>query len=247
MGFGLPKVNLPNLPNLPDPVQKLGQAVGVDVPNYVSNPTGELYKATAKGIGNVFQKPKKPTAPGLPESTALNNPYAGGQNSLDAVTVDPGQLQQLNLQGQDYSAARSQALGDVNRQSAAGLAGAQTQLAASGGLSAADRMALASQFNRDKIQGRQSALGQFAGLEAQSAADADRANQMYNLEQQSRNLYETAGARERALGRGMDRDMLERQLQASGEISAAQAEAARDKRSKAEKLLDPGGFFGGIF
>jgi hypothetical protein len=90
-------------------------------------------------------------------------------------------------------------------------------------------MALASQFNRDKIMGRQQALGKYAGMEAQSAQDADRANQMYNTQLMNENLYRNQATREK-------QHMLERQLAASGRIADAQAQAANQK---------PGGLLGG--
>jgi len=158
-----------------------------------------------------------------PVSSPSANPYADpGQT----ISVDPGQLQRLNIRAPMYDAQRSAALSDISGQSDAGLAGAQTSLAQSGGLSAADRMALASQFNRNKIMGRQGALAKFGGMEEQGRFAADKANQLFNAEMLNRNLYETAGSQERALDRQLAADMLDRQLEASGIIADKQADIA---------------------
>lgn len=151
-------------------------------------------------------------------------------------SIDSSDLQQVNLQGMSFDPYRQQALRDINAQSAAALAGAQTNLAQTGGLSAADRMNLASRFNRDKIMGRQQALGKYAGMEAQSAYDADKANQMFNAGLLNENLYRNMAAKERVYGYEKQDDMLDRQLEASGAMADATAAAANKK---------PGGLLGG--
>lgn len=151
-------------------------------------------------------------------------------------TVDPAKLQRLNLRGQNFNPYRQQALSDINTQTASGLAGAQTNLAQTGGLGAADRMAMASRFNRDKIMGRQQALGKYAGMESQSAADADRANQMFNANMLNQNLYGNRDAREAAFQRQIAESQLQRQLKASGMTADATAKAADQ---------GPGGLLGG--
>lgn len=192
---------------------------------------------------------KKPGLPTDPTSKA-NNPYLSASpiTAAGPSLVDAGSLSQLNLQGQSFDPYRSQALGDINAQSSSGLASAQSGLAGSGGLGAADRMALASQFNRNKIQGRQGAIGKFAGMEADSAASADKANQMFNAQAQNQNLYANQRAQQQAdqnqfqadlanrdfKARGYDQsqayeradNMLQRQLQASNRLSNEQIAAA---------------------
>lgn len=170
-----------------------------------------------------------------PEQSSMGfNPYQPDVGR--EFSVNPDDLQRINLTPQSFAAQRGQALSDIDVQSASGLASAQTQLAQSGGLSAADRMALASQFNRDKIAGRQGALGKYGAMEAQAASAADKANQMYNTEMLNRNLYETAGAGERSLGRQSQESMLDRQMVASGRIADEQAKLAKQ---------GPGGLVGG--
>lgn len=177
---------------------------------------------------------------GMPNRNNMpSNPYGLDQNlrkQLGAINaVDPSQLSTINLQAPSFGARQSQALSDIERQSASGLAGAQTSLAQSGGLSAADRMALASQFNRDKMMGRQGAMSKYAGMEEAAALDADKAEQMFNANILNQNLYATQDAKNRALDRLIAESQLQRQLKASGSMADAQAKAA----SK------PGGLLGG--
>lgn len=74
---------------------------------------------------------------------------------------DPTQIDAMN-----FDPYRRNKLQDVSATSASGQASAEGALARTGGMSAADRMALASQFNRDKIAGRSQSLGQTDELEA---------------------------------------------------------------------------------
>ena len=165
------------------------------------------------------------------------NPYMLSQQpKTQADIIDPSELTQLNLQGQSMDPYRQAALQDIEAGTASGLAGAETRLAQTGGLSAADRMQLASQFNRDKIMGRQSALGKFAGMEADSAAQADRANQMFNAQARNALLEANRAARQQAAGFDRQERMLQRQLGASGQIADAQLR---------EASKSPGGILGG--
>jgi hypothetical protein len=80
------------------------------------------------------------------------------------------------VKAMSFDPYRRNALQDVDASSASGLASAQGDMARTGGLSAADRMALASQFNRDKIQGRQNALGKYDEMSAMNQYQTGLAN-----------------------------------------------------------------------
>jgi hypothetical protein len=80
------------------------------------------------------------------------------------------------MQAMNFDPYRRRALQDVEASSASGQATAESNLARSGGLSAADRMAMASQFNRERISGRQGALGKYDEMEARNIYDVDRTN-----------------------------------------------------------------------
>ncbi len=84
---------------------------------------------------------------------------------------DPTQVEAMN-----FDPYRRNNLQDVNAASASGLASAQGNLARTGGMSASDRMAMASQFNRDKISGRSQVLGQTDELEAGNRFQVGREN-----------------------------------------------------------------------
>ena len=155
----------------------------------------------------------------------------GGNNPWKMKEWKPIQLgadafQKIDLQGQSFDPYRQRALADIDAQTSAGLAGAQTQLAQTGGLSAADRAALASQFNRDKIMGRGSVLGRAAEMQAQSQAAADKATQMFNAEQARQLAIENFRAQQMGQQAQRDDEMLQKQLQAAAIISAQQADMA---------------------
>lgn len=84
---------------------------------------------------------------------------------------DPTQVEAMN-----FDPYRRNKLQDVSATSASGLASAQGNLARTGGMSASDRMAMASQFNRDKIAGRSQSLGQTDELEAANRFQVGREN-----------------------------------------------------------------------
>jgi len=195
---------------------------------------GAVTGVSGGNAGDIAERNVQAAEANANANTANANPYANGIadwmksdiNMGKEFLVDPSSLSQLNLTGQSFDPYRQQALADINAATSSGLAGAQTSLAQTGGLGAADRMALASRFNRDKIMGRQQALGKYAGMEAQSAADADKANQMFNVNQMNQNLYANRDAQEQAFQRQIAESQLQRQLKASGMTADATANAA---------------------
>jgi len=94
--------------------------------------------------------------------------------------VDERGYQELgDLQMQDamnFDPYRRNALQDIDASTASGQATAEGAMQRSGGLTAADRMAMASEFNRNKIQGRQGALGKYDEMEAQNLYQTNMAN-----------------------------------------------------------------------
>lgn len=181
--------------------------------NFGNNPT---VQATKKALD----------APVTNQRAALN-PYDPNIDRLISQTplINRSDVAQIDLMRPSFGAQRGAALADIDRQTASGLAGAQTQLAQSGGLSAADRMALASQFNRNKIMGRQGAMAKYAGMEEKAATEADKAQQIFNANMLNQNLYANQQARERALQRQIDEATLQRQLRYSDEAADRQIAA----------------------
>lgn len=225
----------------------LGGAVGSVIQSGLNDPMGTIQSglggAMIPGVGALPAMAGRQIMGGSNRSgggAAAGNPYSNmgfaGPVDNKPNLVDQSELTQLDLKGQSFDPYRQQALSDINAQTASGLAGAQTNLAQTGGLGAADRMAMASRFNRDKIMGRQQALGKYAGMESQSAADADRANQMFNAQAMNQNLYANQRARDLANERNLQERNLQRQLQASGQIADATMAQANQK---------PGGLLGG--
>ena len=89
----------------------------------------------------------------------------------DLTGYDPTKLQNMN-----FDPYRRNTLQDVSATSASGQASAEGALARTGGASASDRMALAAQFNRDKIAGRSQAMGKSDELEALNRYQVGNAN-----------------------------------------------------------------------
>lgn len=80
------------------------------------------------------------------------------------------------LEAQDFDPYRRNALQNVTATSASDQASAEGALARTGGLSASDRMAMASQFNRDKIEGRSQSLGKYDEMESSNLYNVGKAN-----------------------------------------------------------------------
>ena len=85
-------------------------------------------------------------------------------------------MDSMSMSAQNFNPYRRSALEDVGRTVNSAYQSAQDQLARTGGLSAADRMALASQMNRQKIEGRQGAMDQINMLESKNLYDTQAAN-----------------------------------------------------------------------
>lgn len=97
----------------------------------------------------------------------------------DPTLIDPYALDQA--QAMDFDPIRQQAMGQLGAQQASGYQTALTQQAAAGGLTAADRMALASSFNRGRMGATAGLLGELGVAEARNIWETDEANrQMMN-------------------------------------------------------------------
>ena len=76
----------------------------------------------------------------------------------------------------DYDPLRQRALGDLAATSRSQYQTALSGQAAAGGLTAADRMALASSFNRSRMVGEADLLGQFGVAQGQNIWETEQAN-----------------------------------------------------------------------
>lgn len=118
---------------------------------------------------------------GLPTFSDRNiNPYETGSYSWDPMTMgDPQQLQ-----AQNYDLMRQGALRNVNQGVQSGMRTGMASLAASGGLSAADRQAFAAQGQRQRVQMGQGATSGYDQMASQNLYDT----QKFNLGQQQQTM-----------------------------------------------------------
>jgi hypothetical protein len=148
------------------------------------DPATETFDYDAQGLFNAADPSKVRSVAG--SGTFIRGDDAIGY-SLDPSSYQASQLSEGDLRELDrmnFDPYRRNALQDVESTYASGLAGAQSDLARSGGLTAADRMGLASEFNRQRIAQRQGALGKYDEMEARNIYDVGRANvDMYNRQQ----------------------------------------------------------------
>ena len=172
----------------------------------------------------------------------------------DPTLIDTSQLQTMNPY--DYDPMRQEAMNQLAAQQAGGYQTALSQMAAGGGLTAADRMALASSFNRGRLGATGGMLGQLGTEEARNVWETEQANkemlnkaylqnlEMQNLAQEAnlqaldrerlrefeiaRDLYQTDIAEER-FAKGVE----------GAEAQSAAMQQAAQPRSTMERLLDP--------
>lgn len=115
--------------------------------------------------------------------TAANDLYGFGldedgmlmdQFKYDPTLIDPYSLHQA--EAFDFDPMRQNTFNQLDAQNQSSLQSNFTNLAASGGLTAADRMALASSHNRNLLGSNAKAMGKFAELESKNIWETDQAN-----------------------------------------------------------------------
>lgn len=131
----------------------------------------------------------------------------------DPQLIDTSQLGQIDYY--NFDPARQEAMNQLQAQQASGYQTALTQQAAAGGLTAADRMALASSFNRGRLGAQGNLLGSLASQRAQNVYDVDKFNtdlmnraylqniELENLAQQA-NIARLAEERDKRYGISRD-------------------------------------------
>ena len=149
---------------------------------------------------------------GIDESGQLSSDY-----TYDPSQIDTGQLQMANPY--DFGAQRSQLTQDISRAGSSAYQTGLTNVAAGSGLTAADRMQMASQFNRNVLDSTARGMGNLAVAEAGNIWETDRANQemMNNAYLQNLELGNQAQLRnidtlreERRIAGDVARDLYER-------------------------------------
>jgi hypothetical protein len=149
-------------------------------PNHPNHPTNQLRDHLSKApiFGDMYgeggyDKDKFGTAWEdyvLQDLEGYDVSILGGEdNPLEGYDIS-------EIEGMNFDPYRRNALQDVTATSASDQASAEGALARTGGLSASDRMAMASQFNRDKISGRSGALGKYDQMEATNIYNVGAAN-----------------------------------------------------------------------
>jgi hypothetical protein len=152
----------------------------------------------------------------------------------DAYRYNPELIDQSQLQmaeAFDFAPLRGEAMGNIYDAASSGLQTAYTQQAAAGGLTAADRMALASSFNRQRMGGVADVGSKFGIAEAENLYDVGRANQdmlnqvyLQNLEAENQaealNMERLIAQREKQAQAAMD--MYEKSLRAEAGVEISE-------------------------
>ena len=168
------------------------------------SPASGLYQEAVRDWYNI----------GLDESGML-----APELQYDPNLIDMSQLQMADYY--DYDPMRQEAMNQLASSQQGQYQTALTQMASSGGLTAADRMAMASQFNRGLLGSQAGLAGQIGTAEAQNIWETDRANQdlmnrayLQNLEMQNQAQLGNIGTlreERRSLG-DIARDMYEQDI-----------------------------------
>lgn len=135
-----------------------GAAQGYDV--------GDRYRVSDFGAAKGYDTGKGYGAAGFGDQTNIRDVGYGSQER-----VSPQSMSAMN-----FNPYRRAAMQDVDQTSARNLSSAEDALSRTGGLSGADRMALASQSNRQKIEGRQGARNQADMMEMQNRYQTQQQN-----------------------------------------------------------------------
>lgn len=164
----------------------------------------DLYQEAVRDWYNVGLTPEGTLAPEL---------------QYDPYLIDTGNLQMA--EAYDFDPMRQQAMNQLAGSQQGQYQTALTQMASSGGLTAADRMAMASQFNRGLLGSQAGLAGEIGTAEAQNIWETERANQdlmnrayLQNLEMQNQARLGNIGTlreERRTLG-DIARDMYERDI-----------------------------------
>lgn len=112
--------------------------------------------------------------------TGLNDQgYLSHEMISSPWLIQQNQLRQADYY--DYDPMRQQSMNQLDAMNQSQYQTAMTNVAASQGLTAADRMAMASQFNRDVLSSKGNMLGQYNVEQARNIWETDQANNdMYN-------------------------------------------------------------------
>lgn len=152
---------------------------------------------------------------GIDERGQLTSDY-----QYDPNLIDTGQLQMANPY--DFGTQRSQLTEDISRAGSSAYQTGLTNVAAGSGLTAADRMQLASQYNRNVLDSTARGMGDLAVAEAGNIWETDRANQ----ELMNRSLLQNLELQNQARLRNIDTLMQERRT--AGDVARDMYE--RDER-----------------
>jgi hypothetical protein len=180
--------------------------------------------------------------------------------AYDPTLIDPDELQMLDPY--NFDPIRRQAMGELQARQRSGYETALTGQAASTGLTAADRMALASSFNRGRLGATSGLLADVGVAEAENVWETDRSNkellnkiygQNVSLqnEAQARNIQALDAERRRQyeILRDLRREDIERGKFEGGVVGAEEQAAAMEKEAERKPgiLEDPIGYVGDIF
>jgi hypothetical protein len=170
-------------------ISTAGKKAGGDIATAATVARQDVFNAGRPGDHGTPQNdvapapaPAAPAPPPPPQMAAVApwvNPYTDAIKNLESSQYG-GKLSLLanpeDQLAQNYNAQRQMAIQSANAASQSGLATAGAGIAATTGLSEADRRALAAQGHRAKISSLQGAQNPYDQLQSQSIADTDKFN-----------------------------------------------------------------------
>ena len=188
----------------PTPVIPANEGTYVPTEGLTPETASDLYRDAASDWYNIGLTPE-----GTLAQEIQYNPYL----------IDTGELELA--QAYDYDPMRREAMNRLEASQQGQYQTALTNLASSTGLTAADRMALASQYNRGLLGSQAGLAGEIGTAEAKNIWETDRANQelmnkayLQNLELQNQAQVGNIGTLrdERRRAGDIARDMYERDI-----------------------------------